>query len=52
MGVLPDHFRHPMKRKLGESHKRFGRVVNGKLSLLLSDTTLIAQPLFISCIIT
>jgi len=35
-----------MKRNLGESHSMFGRAVNGKLSLLLPETTMIVQPLF------
>jgi hypothetical protein len=41
-----------MKTKLGESHNSFGRAVNGKLSLLLPETTMIVQPLFNYCILT
>jgi hypothetical protein len=52
MGALPDDFRYPTNRKLEESHNRFGRVVNGKLSLLLLETTMIVQPLFNYCIMT
>jgi hypothetical protein len=34
-----------MKRKLGEFHNMLGRAVNGKLSLLLPEITMIVQPL-------
>jgi hypothetical protein len=35
-----------MKSNLGESHSTFGSAVDGKLSLLLPETTMIVQPLF------
>jgi hypothetical protein len=35
-----------MKRNLGESHSMLGKAVNGKLSLLMPETTMIVQPLF------
>jgi hypothetical protein len=42
----------PNEEELGESHSMFGRAVNGKLSLLLPETTMIIQPLFNYRIVT